>query len=164
MTSRYRYQQYWNNYFNQGRSQGGSWVARDPPLQAFLNQITWNRWRKCRDVSTWKCPNKRLPSLWHSVTPPLKNPGNAYDFNTVCWSEGLGQVILNEHSTTCQVADFLAVFTTEVTLMIRALQLYSQGTHELTFDVGEKWRNHVPLISRYDWWYHLLSFLNQSCL
>ena len=34
----------------QGRSQGGSWGARDPPvLQAFFNKTTYDRWRKCHD-------------------------------------------------------------------------------------------------------------------
>ena len=40
-------------------------------LQAFFNQTTYNRWRKCHDdtlaiVTIWW-----IPSLWQSVTPPL---------------------------------------------------------------------------------------------
>ena len=36
--------------YYQERSQGGSWGARDPPLlQAFFNQTTYNKWRKCHD-------------------------------------------------------------------------------------------------------------------
>ena len=49
-----------------------------PLLQAFFNQTTYNRWRKCHDdtlaiVTIWW-----VPSLWHSVTPPLENPGYAH--------------------------------------------------------------------------------------
>ena len=57
----------------QGRSQGGvlGWPW-SPLLHASFNQTTYNRWRKWHDntlaiVTIWW-----VPSLWHSVTPPLK--------------------------------------------------------------------------------------------
>ena len=41
---------YMNNTSAQGRSQGGPGVPVTPPLlQAFFNQTTYNRWRKCHD-------------------------------------------------------------------------------------------------------------------
>ena len=51
----------------QGRSQGGSWGAREPPFcePCLTKQPT-------RGGEYWW-----VPSLWHSVTPPLKNPGYA---------------------------------------------------------------------------------------
>ena len=57
----------------QGRSQGGPRVpVTSPPLQAFFNQTTYNRWLKWHDnilaiVTIWW-----VPSLWHSVTPLWK--------------------------------------------------------------------------------------------
>ena len=38
-----------NSEWNQGRSQGGPGVPVTPLLQAFFNQSTYNRWRKCHD-------------------------------------------------------------------------------------------------------------------
>ena len=66
---------YSGNRLHQGRSQGGPGVPVTPPLQAFFNQTTYNRWQKCHVdtlaiVTIWW-----VPSLWHSVTPSLKNPG-----------------------------------------------------------------------------------------
>ena len=61
-----------------GRNQGGVLGCPWPPLlQPLFNQTTYNRLRKCHDdiltiVTIW-C----VPSLWHSVTPPLENPGYA---------------------------------------------------------------------------------------
>ena len=38
-----------HNASGQGHRQGGSWGAHDPLLQAFFNQTTYNRWRKCHN-------------------------------------------------------------------------------------------------------------------
>ena len=43
-----------------------------PVLQAFFDEVTKNRWRKCNDVSAWKCPNKGVPSLLTQCEPPFE--------------------------------------------------------------------------------------------
>ena len=40
-------------------------------LQAFFNQTTYNRWRKCHDDTLAMVTIWWIPSLWQSVTPPL---------------------------------------------------------------------------------------------
>ena len=40
-------------------------------LQAFFNQTTYNRWRKCHDDTQVIETICWVTSLWHSVTPPL---------------------------------------------------------------------------------------------
>ena len=52
---------------------GVAWGARDPPFcKPFLNQTTYNRWPKCHDDTLAILTIWWVPSLWHSVTPPLE--------------------------------------------------------------------------------------------
>lgn len=57
------------------------WLAKGvlcpPLLQGFFNQPTYNRWQKCHDDTLTIVTIWWIPSLWHGVTPPLKNPGYA---------------------------------------------------------------------------------------
>ena len=104
----------------QGRRQGGSWVARDPPFcKPFLTKEPITDGENAMTIS-WPSLKSPFFNFRHGVTPPLKSSGYTPVPRTVCvtvctWFERTGHNTVTRSCHSCTHADD----------HLKSLQIYS---------------------------------------